>query len=283
MHRTPFPSFSLVASFSLFHAVGRHDTTSFSTDHDPSVTPLCRPRPALDLDLGWTRGTCAIITSHDSSWSRLCTHRREYSRRAVSFHSFHSIHFMHSFIPLEVSVGRRRVRRRSSCSSISSRRRTATGRDDRPARSSAVMGLSRRACLSLSRAMSLSRDVARSLSLARAPSTARPRPPLRPRTRPRTRARIHERTNARTNARIHPFIHSCIHASSVPTLRRRRGWISRDARRETSSRDVVARLETREREERERGERCRSPNRATEDDDGRRRRDVDSIRFDFVI
>ena len=192
---------------------------------------------------------------------------------------------MHSFIPLEVSVGRRRVRRRSSMSSmssISSRRRTATGRDDRPARSSAVMGLSRRACLSLSRAMSLSRDVSLSLARARAPSTARPRPPLRPRTRPRTRARIHERTNAR----IHPCIHSCIHASSVPTLRRRRGWISRDARRETSSRDVVARLETRAREERERGERCRSPNRATEDDDGRTatpRRRFDSIRFRHLI
>ena len=189
---------------------------------------------------------------------------------------------MHSFIPLEVSVGRRRVRRRSSMSSISSRRRTATGRDDRPARSSAVMGLSRRACLSLSLAMSLSRDVSLSLARARAPSTARPRPPLRPRTRPRTRARIH----ARTHERIHSCIHSCIHASSVPTLRRRRGWISRDARRETSSRDVVARLETREREERERGERCRSPNRATEDDDGRTatpRRRFDSIRFRHLI
>ena len=188
---------------------------------------------------------------------------------------------MHSFIPLEVSVGRRRVRRRSSMSSISSRRRTATGRDDRPARSSAVMGLSRRACLSLSLAMSLSRDV--SLSLARARAIDGASASSSPSSNASSNARTHPRTHARTHARIHSCIHSCIHASSVPTLRRRRGWISRDARRETSSRDVVARLETREREERERGERCRSPNRATEDDDGRRRRDVDSIRFDFVI
>ena len=242
------------------------------------MTPLCRPRPALDLDLGWTRGTCAIITSHDSSWSRLCTRTREYSRRAVSCHSFHSIHFTHSFIPLEVSVGRRRVRRRSSMSSISSRRRTATGRDDRPARSSAVMGLSRRACLSLSLVVSLSRDVARSLSLARARarSTARPRPPLRPRTRPRTRARIHERTNAR----IHPCIHHhrCRHCDDVEDGSRG----MRDARRRhaTSSRVSRRARERREREERGVDLRIARPRTTT---DGRRRRDVDSIRFDFVI
>ena len=277
MHCTPFPSFSLVASFSLFHAVGRHDLLFHRSR--PIGDPPPRPRPALDLDLGWTRGTCAIITSHDSSWSRLCTRTREYSRRAVSFHSFHSIHFTHSFIPLEVSVGRRRVRRRSSMSSISSRRRTATGRDDRPARSSAVMGLSRRACLSLSLAMSLSRDVSLSLARARAPSTARPRPPLRPRTRPRTRARIHARTNERTHSSIHASIHAsthhrCRHCDDVEDGSRG----MRDARRRhaTSSRVSRRARERREREERGVDLRIARP-RTTTDGDA-----ATSIRFDSI-
>jgi len=71
-------------------------------------------------------------------------------------------------------------------------------------------------------------------------------------------------------------VHASSSSSSVPRLRRRRGWISRDARRETTSRDVSRDA----RERRERDERCRSPNRAIED--GRRRTtttdDVDSIR-----
>jgi len=131
-------------------------------------------------------------------------------------------------------------------------------------------------CMSLARSSCLSLAMSRSLSLARAPSTARPRPPLRPRTRPRTRACIHARTHERIHSSMHPFMHP---SSSVPTLRRRRGWISRDARRETSSRDVVARLETREREERERRGvdlRIARPRTTTGDDD------ATSIRFDSI-
>ena len=258
-------------------------TTSSSTDHDPSVTPLCRPRPALDLDLGWTRGTCAIITSHDSSWSRLCTRTREYSRRAVSFHSFHSIHFMHSFIPLEVSVGRRRVRRRSSCSSISSRRRTATGRDDRPARSSAVMGLSRRACLSLSLAMSLSRDVSLR-SRARARHRRRVRVLLS--VLERVLERAHASTHARTNARTHPFMHSFMHpriiGADIATT-------SRMDLEGCATRDVVTRRRRASRDARERGERERREVSISESRDrGRRRattprRRFDSIRFRHLI
>jgi len=78
-----------------------------------------------------------------------------------------------------------------------------------------------------------------------------------------------------TRASVHASSSSSS-SSSVPRLRRRRGWISRDARRETTSRDVSRDA----RERRERDERCRSPNRAIED--GRRRTtttdDVDSIR-----
>jgi len=77
-----------------------------------------------------------------------------------------------------------------------------------------------------------------------------------------------------TRASVHASSSSS--SSSVPRLRRRRGWISRDARRETTSCDVSRDA----RERRERDERCRSPNRAIED--GRRRTtttdDVDSIR-----
>ena len=282
MHRTPFPSFSLVASFSLFHAVGRHDLLFHRSR--PIGDPLCRPRPALDLDLGWTRGTCAIITSHDSSWSRLCTHRREYSRRAVSCHSFHSIHFMHSFIPLEVSVGRRRVRRRSSMSSISSRRRTATGRDDRPARSSAVMGLSRRACLSLSRARCLS--LAMSLSRSRARARHRRRVRVLLSVLERVLERAHASTHARTNARTHPFMHSFMHpriiGADIATT-------SRMDLEGCATRDVVTRRRRASRDARERGERERREVSISESRDrGRRRtatprRRFDSIRFRHLI
>ena len=277
MHCTSRPSFSLVASFSLFHAVGRHDLLFHRSR--PIGDPLCRPRPALDLDLGWTRGTCAIITSHDSSWSRLCTHRREYSRRAVSFHSFHSIHFMHSFIPLEVSVGRRRVRRRSSMSSISSRRRTATGRDDRPARSSAVMGLSRHACLSLSSCLSL----AMSLSRSRARARHRRRVRVLLSVLERVLERAHASTHARTNARIHPFMHPFMHpriiGADIATT-------SRMDLEGCATRDVVTRRRRASRDARERGERERREVSISESRDRRGgRTDGDaatSIRFDSI-
>ena len=199
------------------------------------------------------------------------------TRGVVSFIPFHSFHaFIHS------SRGLCRSSSRSSSvvdvvDFVEEEDRDGTRRPTR-----AFVGgdgsLSSRVSLSLSRDVSLSRC----LSLARA--RARAIDGASASSSPSSNASSNARTHPRTHARTHPFMHSFMHpSSSVPTLRRRRGWISRDARRETSSRDVVARLETREREERERGERCRSPNRATEDDDGRRRRDVDSIRFDFVI
>lgn len=199
------------------------------------------------------------------------------TRGVVSFIPFHSFHaFIHS------SRGLCRSSSRSSSvvdvvAFVEEEDRDGTRRPTR-----AFVGgdgsLSSRVSLSLSRDVSLSRC----LSLARA--RARAIDGASASSSPSSNASSNARTHPRTHERTHAFMHSFMHpSSSVPTLRRRRGWISRDARRETSSRDVVARLETREREERERGERCRSPNRATEDDDGRRRRDVDSIRFDFVI
>ena len=205
------------------------------------------------------------------------------TRGVVSFIPFHSFHaFIHS------SRGLCRSSSRSSSvvdvvDFVEEEDRDGTRRPTR-----AFVGgdgsLSSRVSLSLSRDVSLSRCL--SLARARARAIDGASASSSPSSNASSNARTHPRTHARTNARIHPCIHSCIHASSVPTLRRRRGWISRDARRETSSRDVVARLETREREERERGERCRSPNRATEDDDGRTatpRRRFDSIRFRHLI
>ena len=179
---------------------------------------------------------------------------------------------VHSFI--HSSRGRRRVvvevERSSSRSSMT---RAGGTRDARARRDATRRDATTRAFVGGGGSRNVSLARARAIDGASASSS--------PSSSPSSNERTNARANARANARTHSCMHACMHPSpSVPRLRRR-GWISRDERRETSTCDVVSRL-SRARDASERREVSISESR--ERGRGRRtatrRRDVDSIRFD---